>query len=370
MKFIFIVGLLIGILYVAFNRAKTGLSKEHIIATATSAIPSAPSSPGTNSSFIASVDKSVGRGAFPVEKEIPQSSKVVTFAFREVPAPEFLSNLSSLGVSFIVDAPSRSVLLRGPYQAVQDAADFLEKADTVSNSCAMRSWVLFVSDADTQGFDLAAMITSSLSPDAFSLTANQNLLLNVSVDHLTATINAVLSSSRVQLLQEPHCRLYDGKEARIESLEEVPIRSTTISNGLATTSIDYKRVGLEMVVMPRFFANDLVRLDVTQIGGLVGRTVDIDGAEVPILQTQKVASSLSLTVGQAFVLGGVRSTRVRKARGILSRSDEFESGILYVVCAIYEDTPRANVVVPEWFKEMQPMLVPSVLPEKGLLLPE
>jgi hypothetical protein len=95
----------------------------------------------------------------------------------------------------------------------------------------------------------------------------------------------------------------------------------------------------------------------------VGRSVVVDGEDVPVFQTQKVSSQVELAVGQSLVLGGVRSTRTKRVKGLLSSRDEVETGTLYVCLATYEDAPRARAVEPDWVPD-SPGVLPPVEWEK------
>ncbi len=301
--------------------------------------------------------------ASPKSADTKKVSRVVSFKYRNPPTTEFLTSLSAFDVELAYDPSSRSVLLRGEAENVLDVADLLASGDLIPDFCSARAWVIFISDNDASGYDLTAALSSLTStPLSGSLDSN-GLIFNVPLGDLSAALNILTTDSRVELVQQPHLRLMDSVLSKVESLEEVPIRSTTVSNGLATASIEYKRVGLSMEITPHFLASERVRLAVKQTGGLVGRSVEIDGAEVPVLQTQNVETSVELTVGQSAVLGGVRSSRVRKIKGVFRDTTEIESGTLFVCLSLYEDTPRAIAVSPEWFSEVDEMLLPA----KGVL---
>lgn len=309
-------------------------------------------------SIASSIHKSLdlSGGTSPVK---PTSSKIVHFKHRSLPGAEFNAGLSALGLVAVVDPVSRTVLIRGPFDAVEEIGRMLESADVVPGWCSVRGWVLWVSDSQADGWDLTAAIAEASGSVLEGALDSRGLVLDVSIDAVSAALEVIKSDSRVALLQEPHVRLLDSTESRIESLEEVPIRSTTVSQGLATASIEYKRVGLEMVLKPQFLTGDRVRLDVVQTGGLVGRSVVIDGADVPVLQTQRVAASVEMSIGQTVILGGVRSSRTRIAKGFLKDTTEIETGVLYVVLALYSDTPRARAVEPDWIPDVPAMVLPA-----------
>jgi len=288
---------------------------------------------------------------------MPSMSRVVHFQYRSLPSQETLTAFNSLGLTCILDAGARTAFLRGPFDVVQQVGDMLQASDLVPGFCSMRGWVVWVADADREGWEFTAALGQSLGNEWRVDVTGSDVLLSADVGQISAALSLLSTDSRITVVQEPHVRLTDGVESRIESLEELPIPETTLSNGIASESITYKKVGLELVVKPTFISSNRVRLNVVQIGGVVGRTVEIKGADIPVLQTQKVASDIELAVGQSLVLGGVRSVRTKHSKGWFSRADEIESGTLYVVVALYDDAPRAHAVdAPEWGAEMDGLI--------------
>ena len=345
MRLLLIVGLIALGAWWGFGKVKDAIGMKD----AKQAISTASSSaPHQLSGFPQSVQDSSGSRSS-VQPDKPIVSRVVNFRFRNPPSQDYLTSLASFGVVAAYDSSARSVLVRGTFSAVTDVCDLLASGDIVPGSCSARGWVVWIADTDSTGYDFTAALTAITSDTWHGSLDSSGLVLNIGLGKLSAAFRALVSDSRIHLVQEPHLRLMDSVPSKVESVEEVPIRSTTVSNGLATTSIEFKRVGLSLEINPSFLARDRVRLTVAQTGGLVGRTVQIDGAEVPVLQTQNVSTSVELTIGQAVVLGGVRSTRLRNVKGFFKNTTETETGVLYVCLALYDDTPKAGIVRPVWF---------------------
>jgi type II secretory pathway component GspD/PulD (secretin) len=365
MRLIIIVGLIGFAIWWAIGKigdvASIDKAKERTAAIVEKATPAEkkPQAPGDG--FARSASK-----VFASKKpDVPRVSRSVKFQFRDFPPSEFFASLSAFDVAAIPDPFTRSVMLRGESAAVDQVADLLMESDQLTQTCSARAWVLWLSESDAKAFDLVATL-GMLTPGKLTASIDgAGLILSAPVGDVAAALDIIRNNAAVHLLQEPHLRLVHGSTATIESVEQVPVRQTTVSNGTATESIDYKRAGLEMSITPQFLARDMVRLDVVQVGGLVGRFVEIAGAQVPVLQTQKVATSCQLTIGQSVVLGGVRLTRTRKESGFLKSTTQLETGVLYVVLSIYDETPQARpVTVPGWIEP--PHMLP---PRNDLPLP-
>lgn len=303
-------------------------------------------------SIVSSINSSLNLGK---DSDKPLIYRTINFRFRELPSAQTITALETFGVRAVLDPSARTLLLQGPFDVVNEIGNLLESSDKVPGTCAMRGWIVWVSDADREGWEFTSELGMSVE-DNFRASFGSDVLLSAGVDEISAALKIMASETRISVVQEPHIHLTDAVESRIESLEEVPIPETTLSNGLASESISYKRVGLELIVKPMFLPNDRVRLSVTQIGGLVGRTAEIKDSEIPVLQTQKVSSDVELAVGQSLVLGGVRSTRTKVSKGWFSNSDELETGILYVVVALYHDAPKAILVDLEWESQVDALI--------------
>jgi len=308
----------------------------------------------------------------PATTTTPVAVRYVDFKFRPMPTTEQVNQIAQAGLTVTIDPVSRSMFLRGPYDVVADVGDYYAKTDKVPADCALRGWIVFVSDTDAKAFDITAAfnLPTASTTDFQALLESGKMILDLTAGDLRASISFLSESEGVQLLQEPQLRLVHQTESRIESTEEVPIPTTTISNGLATASIDYKKVGLELAVTPEFLSSDRVRLNVLQIGGIVGRTVTVEGNEIPVLQTQKLQSHVELSVGQTVLLGGVKTSRQVKTKGILSRGYDLQQGYTFVVLSTYHDAPKA--VLPGQESEIFGIPSPadfdgSLLPAKGFL---
>lgn len=362
MRFFIVLGALVAIGYFAFGKAFDAFSlkdAKKLAPGASSGVTMAVPPPAAGGSVATSIANSSVNMAPPMKPEMPTASRVVRFVHRRLPSAEFFTSYTQAGLQIVPDYASRSCFLRGPIDLVTDVADMLAKSDVLPGSCSLRGWVVWVADGQSDGWEFGAALGAIVDKGISLSITGSELVLDAGIGELASAIKILKDSSRVRVVQEPHVRLSDGVEARIESLEEVPIPETTLSNGVATQSINYKKVGLELVVLPAFLSSDRVRLTVSQVGGVVGRTVKIEESEIPVLQTQRVSSDIELAVGQSMVFGGVRSNRTKRSKGLLGDTLDEESGVLYVVLALYDDTPRARVVSPEWFPEADSMVLPG-----------
>lgn len=313
-------------------------------------------------------------------ERIPEHCEVVTFQHRAFPSQEFWNQFSSIGVRIVADEPGRIAYVFGEPEATIRAASALRASDVLPQSCSLKAWAVYVDRRVGKGWDLVAALGSILQvPDSIKLGGG-HLTFDFSAGDLQAALDVVADGAAVEVLQAPYCLLLNREAATVEAIQEVPLPSTVVSQGVSQSSVQYRKVGLQLEVMPEFYGEDRVRLKVSQSNGLIGANVEVSGSQVPVIETQRVASTVELTIGQAVVLGGVRTTRQRTLKGILRDKSEVVEGSLYIVLATGRDAPRAvtvdpgDIELPASILEREPMpfAVPAVEAEEwidGQLLP-
>lgn len=281
------------------------------------------------------------------EKEVPKVSRLVRLKYRPMPGQELVGQLTSLGLVAVIDNVARTIYLQGPVDVVNNLADALAQSDTVPGSCGLQTWAVYVSKSAVKGFDLQAALLAVAGHDRVTADlGGGGVSLSLGADRIAAALDVMADGQAVEVVQRPHVRLIDGATATVEAIDEIPVPSTTVSQGLAQTSIEYRKVGLQLRVEPQFLEADRVRLKVHQQNGILGQSVEIDGNTVPIVQSQSVESSLEMTVGESVVFGGVRTYRRTKKRGLLRNVEEVEEGALYLILSTYTDVPRAIELRP------------------------
>lgn len=373
MKFFLVIAAVCGCLYYAYSSFSSGGPRDAIKAgmnklsgatekglnpKSASAIPYAPSlAPGVGSPVLEGID-SVAEDAM----------LVVRFKHREPPA-------DTLGIStatkciLTIDNVSRSIAIVGPIDGVDICKRYLESIDQPAGSCAVKAWAVYIDKSAQSGFDLVAAIGAASGSVSTAVLGNGGLTLDLSADKLALALSVIADGSVVEVMQRPHVQLFQGVSSKIESIEEVPIPSTSVSQGISQTSIQYRKVGLQLDVTPFFLGSDRLRLAINQTNGLVGQIVKIAGNEIPIIQSQSVSTSVELSVGQTVILGGVTTYRNRIARGLLRNTKEVSEGSLYVVISTYYDVPKAVPVsaapLPADLRDSRDWIDSQLLPSKG-----
>ena len=146
-------------------------------------------------------------------------------------------------------------------------------------------------------------------------------------NYLAAIVHALESSGKFKVISRPMVFTSNNKKAIIASGTEVPIPVNTLTNvnntGVVTntgtaavaSSIEYKKVALQLEVVPLINSEKEVSLDILQkIDSLVaGGNVNIGGNSVPTISTRYIRTNVSAGNGSTIVLGGLIQDNKQKS---------------------------------------------------------
>ena len=141
----------------------------------------------------------------------------------------------------------------------------------------------------------------------------------------------------VSTLSEPNLTALSGETADFLAGGEYPI---PISQGLGTTSIEYKRFGVSLSYTPTVLSNGRISMRVRpEVSELSSQgAITISGFQVPALTVRRAETTVELGSGQSFMIAGLMSnssqSTVKKMPGAgdlpilgsLFRSTHFQKG--------------------------------------------
>ena len=110
----------------------------------------------------------------------------------------------------------------------------------------------------------------------------------------------------VTTLSQPNLTALSGETADFLAGGEFPI---PISQGLGSTSIEYKKYGVSLAYTPTVLANGRISLrvrpEVSEISSQ--NAVTLNGFEIPALTTRRAETTIELGSGQSFMIAGLLS---------------------------------------------------------------
>jgi type II secretory pathway component GspD/PulD (secretin) len=134
-------------------------------------------------------------------------------------------------------------------------------------------------------------------------------------NYLAAIVHAMESTGRFRVISRPMVFTSNNKKAIIASGSEIPVPVSTLSNAAVTTnnvaavqsSIEFKKVALQLEVVPLINSEKEVSLDILQkIDSVVpGSNVNIGGNSVPTIATRYIRTNVSAPNCSTIVLGGL-----------------------------------------------------------------
>ncbi len=165
---------------------------------------------------------------------------------------------------------------------------------------------------------------------------------------LAAIVKALDSTGRFRTISRPMVYTSNNKKAIIASGTEIPVPVNTIQSatgggiintGLAQQSnIQFKKVALQLEVVPLINSDKEVSLDILQKLDSVADSVTVDGNQIPTIATRYIKTTVSAPNGSTIVLGGLITDDKRRNQSgfpILSR--------LPLVGALFRDTNKSKI---------------------------
>lgn len=234
-------------------------------------------------------------------------------------------------VSIIADADSNSLLIRtspGNYERVKEVLSELDKP-----AAQVLIKVLIAEVTHGNGFDIGtefsvlnARATNALGNTTagqeggtnFNIPTNgltgTGLVVQLLESNFTATIRALETAGKLDVLSRPYILASDNQLASITVGQEVPLidSSRITDTGQTINTLRYEDVGILLDVIAHVNSDGLVILDVApEISTLTGETVPIsDTASQPIIAKRSAQTRVAVRSSQTIVIGGLMEDRL------------------------------------------------------------
>jgi type II secretion system protein D len=133
-------------------------------------------------------------------------------------------------------------------------------------------------------------------------------------NYLATIVHLLETTNNFRVISRPTVFTSNNKKAIIASGQEIPVPVNTLSNANVVgnvasvqSSIDFKKVALQLEVVPLINSEKEVSLDILQkIDSVIpGSNVNIGGNSVPTIATRYIRSNVTARNGSTIVLGGL-----------------------------------------------------------------
>lgn len=204
-------------------------------------------------------------------------------------------------------------------------------------------------------------------------------------DRWSATLNALASDNRVNILSSPSVLASNSMPATIDISQEIPIASSQyqytsdLNSGLLETSIEYRDTGVMLSVTPNINELGLVTMEINQEVSEQAPSVQVGDREYPSFYKRSTETTLTVQTGQTIVIGGlIRETKSDGASGIPwfvkvpglrwffgKQSDSYSKTELIIMISPYvlDDFDDVDAVTQEFKKKAGNLFPETVIEE-------
>ena len=131
-------------------------------------------------------------------------------------------------------------------------------------------------------------------------------------DAFASIVHLLESTGKFKIISRPTIFTSNNKKAIIASGQEVPVPVNTLTNATTvnnvasvSSSIEYKKVALQLEVVPLINSEKEVSLDILQKIDALGNNRLVSGNLVPEITTRYIRTNVSAPNGATIVLGGL-----------------------------------------------------------------
>jgi type II secretory pathway component GspD/PulD (secretin) len=144
-------------------------------------------------------------------------------------------------------------------------------------------------------------------------------------DAFAAIVHLLESTGKFKIISRPTVFTSNNKKAIIASGQEVPVPVNTLTNATnvvnnvasVSSSIEYKKVALQLEVVPLINSEKEVSLDLLQKIDALGNNRLISGNLVPEINTRYIRTNVSAPNKSTIILGGlIEDNKQRTSSGI------------------------------------------------------
>lgn len=228
---------------------------------------------------------------------------------------------ADLTVKIVSDEATNSLLIRSTARDYRQLLTTINMLDTVPLQVMINAVIAQVTLTDGNEFGVDwSRIAANSAVDEISTSTTTNyvpedlggLLFSKSfingAARIDATLAAIASNNDVRLLARPTITVANNQEGEIIIGSEVPVSlGQTVTVNATVGNIQYRDVGIELLLTPQINNDGIVNLVITQKLS----SVDSGGGGVegnPIFNNQEITTTVVVRDGENVVLGGLIQT--------------------------------------------------------------
>jgi type II secretory pathway component GspD/PulD (secretin) len=119
---------------------------------------------------------------------------------------------------------------------------------------------------------------------------------------LNLSLSALISQSKAKILSAPKVVTLNGEMAKIQAVQDIRFRTSTVSNGVVSSDFKTVSAGIILTVTPTINAEDRITLKVNPESSFPTQ----DSTEAgPIIRTRTAQTTVVIKDGDTLVIGGL-----------------------------------------------------------------
>jgi general secretion pathway protein D len=233
---------------------------------------------------------------------------------------------ANLSVTIVADEDTNSLLVRSTPRDYRQLLTTINNLDTVPPQVLINAVIGQVTLTDSNEFGVdwvsisnnvnTGVISSRVLPSGLLLTdgsglgaQGSGLIMSRSFSDgssiIDATLNAIAQDNEVRLLARPTILATNNQEGEIKVGQAVPIdQGTTVSgNGVTTSNIAYRDVGIVMTITPHINDDGFINLEIFQSLSSIEDGSGVAGN--PVFSNQEITTTAVVSDQSTITLGGL-----------------------------------------------------------------
>jgi general secretion pathway protein D len=276
------------------------------------------------------------------KEEDSKTARTVTTPQRRTRGPQVTAPVSpEARVEFVAFEPTNSLVILAPPGMYAEITEIIKRLDVYPHEVLIEVIIAEVILTDTdkfgiqwsvlhdvhiEGGEFRGLIQSTSGASEAAILPSIEPTLNLGLtglsyflfkpNRLAALVHALASRGKVNILSSPRLLVKDQGEASIEVGSDVPIATSTTATpevATLTQNIEYKTVGIKLMIKPSINDEKTVVLDIEQEVSDVfkeGRTVG--QFTYPEFSTRKTKTSIIVPDKQGIIIGGIMKEKKEK----------------------------------------------------------
>ncbi len=257
---------------------------------------------------------------------------------RGVALPLAGSRSSAATTSLPISEIDEVLVFSGESKQIGRLKEIVAALDTPSSSVMVKAVLYEVSNSSTEAS--ALKVIADLLGGKLGVTIGGSMLsggsLSITSSNLDFVASMISEDSRFKVLTRPFLRVQNGRSARFQVGQDVPVAGEILfnPNGQSAQSFKYVSSGVIFDVSAHI-RGDAIGLDIVQtVSSFVKTTVG--NSDNPTLNKRELSTSLTMGNGEIVVLGGLSDVqRERSTQGLFgwnfAKSEGSRNGQLVLV---------------------------------------